>query len=1108
MELTPFRKNAGSPSCAVGNVLQNGVRIEKHHSLLLRLSCIDIVKTSDWDLKQSIRKLDPTCSVPLLERIDRVIPKRGVELHLIYENSSSMQLISSKIELLMNKVKANSRLLNVEVISGLPENTCTKAKKVLQAVWLRNLPIRWFQLDTLAVSCVVPNTHILRTFMSDTFGEILQMETRNQNSEKENFLRCDVCIQFAGDDGRNKMMNTMSDGSCVARKEGSDAAFPITAEFDLEGYFDIRLIDQRIALRESLIAAQKMENKEVEHFKKAVSDAEVDLNSTDVLGLLDVVAFRDTHEELKMLCTSSTALERNALSAHKGDLEDQILMSKQQCKALRAASFSISSKAQALMQLLRAEQANRKLIAQREAAELIQMHIRELQSSARHSVDFALEISRLGKELCMQNYWENVPQKLFPRMDILTNNLSHLLKKESGGEKFASMLQKSQLQLEECIAYTAPIVTHLEQYNDLSEAIKRAQNSMSIDEECDPSISEERSSYPVADTARECVKSLIRKGTESTRTFLSSISEFETDNNSVVSKENKDKEKEREKDKEKEKDTDGDTVQIECTEKGVAGLAHAIDVLRGVHARLLDAELTTHTLVDSFGVRADADAEGSDESPSTREETFILTSTLSSTIAATSTGELADTPHSFVLESSLSHALLSPPFTAGVGAKKGRSVCLCFKGSCICDSEELKQLHGLYRIEIADPFELRISRISNMLRSPLEAVVAPSFLTNLKNSVETACALSLIGAREYEQDREALMKEADLIRAEEDREKIRQQQVAEENVKRVKAEQRALLERKIAALKSRKRELEEIEEEKNRKDIVEAVSANQVDHHECLEGDVNHSTGVHTNTSMNRTVSRMDSERGRERDSERGRERERVVRRDSYEDPFERYSDGLERQQQARETECEKGEYVYTLLAPSWDTENPADSTTPDNGVASDPRDRKSGRSFSGASSSSRNRNNDDIENDVIATNGNIDGGVCGVKRCRMHSVVGCVVADTDSGILSATRRRLNLTGIFSSSGGNYRESESAPDIDIEVDTCVSQVESNVTADVAELPLADQNTEVEAEVHSEDSAHTASASVTDISQQNKKESTLREALLASKLKKRLSARMK
>ena len=645
MELTPFEKNSCSPSCYVGQALQNGVRVEKHHSLLLRLSCIDIVRASDWDLKQSIRKLDSTCSIPIHERIDRVVPKGGVELHLIYENSSSVHLISNKIELLMNKVKANGRLLDVEVICGLVENNCTKAQKVLQAVWLRNLPIRWFELDSLAGSCVVPKTHMMRIFLSDTFGEILLMETRNQNSGKENSLRCDVCLQFAGDDGRNKMMSTMSDGSCVAKKEGSDVAFPIVAEFDLEGYFDIRNIDQRVASRESLTAAQKLENKEVEHLQKAISDAEIVLNDADVLSLLDVVALKGAHEELEMLCITSRSLERNSLSS-EGDLEDQISMAKQQCKTLRAASFSISSKSQALMQLVRAEQASRKLIAQKEAAQLIQMHIKETQSSARHSVDFAIENSRHGKELCMQNNWENIPQKLFPRMDILTANVSQLLKKEGGGEKYANMLQKSQSQLEECIAHTAPIVTCLGQYSDLLEAMKRAESSMSIDEECDSSVSEECSSYPVANAARECMKSLIRIGTEKTGTFLGSIRGFEMDCNSSEVKEDKQH-------RDRDRDTDADTTHIERNEEGVVDMAHAIDMLRGVHARLLDAELTTRTLVDSYVL---SDVEGNTDSPLTREgkTTVPVPSTLASTATIS-----ADISKSSIKEISLHLMLLT-----------------------------------------------------------------------------------------------------------------------------------------------------------------------------------------------------------------------------------------------------------------------------------------------------------------------------------------------------------------------------------------------------------------------------------------------------------------
>ena len=203
----------------VAFVLPNNVRVEKVHSLLLKISCVDIGRVSDWDLKQCVRKLDPLNIIPLCENIDRRSDKSSVLFQIIYDDIVAIKIITEKILIARGYLKINSHILTVSIITndeitnqnkdilhdGKHDSTKNKNGQNMQnlpkiqnlqnSIWIKNLPIRWFELDSSVNNNIIPKEHSLRNVLQNSYGNILQMESKNHFDDSS--LLCDVCVQFS-----------------------------------------------------------------------------------------------------------------------------------------------------------------------------------------------------------------------------------------------------------------------------------------------------------------------------------------------------------------------------------------------------------------------------------------------------------------------------------------------------------------------------------------------------------------------------------------------------------------------------------------------------------------------------------------------------------------------------------------------------------------------------------------------------------------------------------------------------------------------------------------------------------------------------------------------
>jgi hypothetical protein len=283
-------------------VMPNGVRIEKFHSVRLKVSGSELLKVSDWDLKQSIRKLDFRCSDPLYESITRNFDSKALSIFMVYDSRVSTDELSRKIDLLRNKVKVNAQIVHVEVVSEVGDISDSKSINLSKTVWLRNLPIRWFELDSFQGSCAVPSAHIVYSFLQENFGVIDQMETKSPKDGKGTLLQIDLCVKFSNASSCTKLMDVMGSRSCIARREGASIVFPITAELDMSDYLSSELVAQRASLRDKVRSCRAELKRVSAALSLALDDTEVYLSSPALQDMLLSTAMKREYEDVVQLC--------------------------------------------------------------------------------------------------------------------------------------------------------------------------------------------------------------------------------------------------------------------------------------------------------------------------------------------------------------------------------------------------------------------------------------------------------------------------------------------------------------------------------------------------------------------------------------------------------------------------------------------------------------------------------------------------------------------------------------------------------------------------------------------------------------------------------------
>ena len=1062
-------------------VLPNGVRIEKFHSIQLKVSGSELIKISDWDLKQSIRKLDSRCSDPLYESITRHFDSKALSIFMVYEGRDSADELSRKIDLMRNKIKINAQILHVEVVSAVGDISDSKSINSIKAVWLRNLPIRWFELDSFQGSCAVPSAHIVYSFLQENFGVVDQMETKSPKDGKGTLLQIDLCIKFSNSSSCTKLMDVMGARSCIARRDGASIVFPITAELDMSDYLSSDLVAQRASLRDKVRSCRAELKREAAALSLALDDAELYLSTPAIQDMLVTTAIKSEYEDVVHLCVKyRVTLGDYSISDSSSALDEEVPKMRSRSKELQSATSIVTQRKSSLGQSAALEQLSRKVKAQKEAEELLQIELLDLRTRAKDCLLSATDMSASGKSICDLHKWGDVADKLFPRVDILSTTLSQLLKNQGGGAKYMGVLKKSFSSLDSYLQSISPVIELLSGFNVLTEYLEKTKREL-FPHDASPSVPSDTAEAPLstADIAKNTVRNLISEGNKKMDAFLVRIvgwkNEWESEGNSeqhaglksVLD--------------------DGDM----CNQEELLKIAQAVDVLLKVHSQLQDAASVAQSILRSFGATADPDP-GNQTSDSGD----------SNPVDAADRGRDRD---------------------RDIGVR-ARGSCLCFTGCCICSGAELEELRRLFKAEIMDPYDYRMSRIAVLLRSDVDTLLEPSFHTGLRNSVETGCNLLQIGVEEHEQDKRELVIEAKRI--EEDRLlRIQKQEAIEaERLKRLKEDNRALLEKKIAILKAKKKELEEVKEEEKRSSEVQVREG-------FPEAEERHSMDVsardeHRREQPTRT-DRWDSERDGGRDRDYGRDRDEGRDRNNGRDRDEGRGGGMdwdggrdrdgERDRdrgrergryderhsncRPREVECEKGIHIYALQPPPWDLD-----PSMDEGACMRNMRRRDGHVESSSCSSSSSSSSRDDQSYGIEGEG--DEAACvGQKRRLVLSAVGHTSATGDRLILSALRRTIGQGGAGSASvpasvsvpvyqGGSNRTVLESGDV-------AGNADQEDAPDLVPVePLQQVVTMVALEVDTVSNVEDSALRSPVMADALKQESHMREALLATKLKNR------
>ena len=970
--------SADTANLGISPALPNGVRLERHHCIQLRLSSTNIVKLSDWDIKQSIRKLDAECSTPLYERLDRCPHEKILLFVIIYRSKASAEKLTSKISLLRNFVKIGLDILHVEIQNE--SNNFDETMDGLQKVmWLRNLPIRWFELDLLQGSCVVPLSHVLWKYLDISFGRIVGMETKSPETSNSALLQCDVCIKFAEENSCKKIMNEMSSGSCVASKEGASIVFQIGADLERGGYMDSNLVAERKTLRDKIRAAKLQHEADIILLTSSVNEAEeylesVALDATDALNASNVSKERDAFVDYCRRC--KLLIKQSESSIDNGrDLDEIIDLKKSDSKALKAASAALTRMKTLFSQTIAVGNLNKKLAVQREAEKELQIVLHDNKKTAHSYVTKATEMCGVMRQTSSDADCSEVFEDTLRRTEMLASTLTRLLKTETGGQRYVQTLQKSLSLMQQQMENMIPTTLMLTAFATLVESMNKCEADLTALRGSAPSLFP---SHPT-DMGESAVRSLVKHGRDKFQIFLNDV---KVKNSGAFSVEESERSGADERDvKGSEGESEGDT------EVDILDIVESLEVHMKVCETVLAAELLASVYLPS---------------PSPKEQATT---------------------------SDLTRILGSRDGSKDCSAVSISEQCVCHTDCCICDSAEMRELSNLFKIEILQPYQDRIKRIAMLLQSPLPTLLDAFHSGDVRRSVENAYDLLQVGIKDFEGDKKELRNEAKRIHQEHIYE-VKQKKIAEEKrIEHEKNERKKLLERKIALLKIRKRELEEDEQKK--KDEVAFVAAEELrrkreyseSENARLEDDYQNEceNGDFTDTDLDRNDSGEQYSRSR-------------------------YSDGKEYEGQPRRSECTRGAFVYALQPPCWDMQSTEQSNT-DNGHTP----------YS------------DIATTTTTTTTAVPGEsiVESRKRNRILSALGWKGKEDDSGIVSATRRKLSQGGL------TLRGAESAttltePTHPSAAEECVSathrtvnvsDIDSGIT--VAPTPAATSVTSVE-----------------------------------------------
>ena len=881
----------------LGPNLPNGTRLEKIHSIQLRITCPEVSKVTDWDLKQAIKKLEPQCSNPICERIERSSQEKSIVFHLAYEDFISPKRLSEKIDLLKGHIKVHAYTLNVVVFI---EETEVLKKALHNSIWLENLPTRWLELDAYQCDCIIPKDHMLRKYLEHRFGEVVQMESRSRSDNSQ--LHCDICVKFASEIISMEAMKMLGYDRCVVRKEGFSAVFLINASIDMYGYLSPKAIAERSSSRECFHSAQSSLSLSLTDLIAQLDEADIFLKNLKDGSELDNLdsnsLIKKEYDNLLGTCGRGRFFIES--SNNRKYLLHETSQIKNKCAEIKKIGAELSGQLSILKKCVALETKNR--IDQERKIEYL-----TVKNHAKNDIFVSNEICDLGTEVCSKNGWTDIYDLLIPRARILSTTLSQLLKIEgggSGGLKFLNVLQKSRTVLTRYIFEIKPIIDLIKIFGNHVEIIAKIEKDLNVN-----FLADNADIFDVAGKDENNVKEIDFHHNQSNNSCRNGKDD-DNEDNSRSSEENSEEKKEI---NTANNDDDEDSNKKMMKNNSEPVYRIAVDSLKKLvklskfNLELLFSTIRNKSLnSDDFSSNSNnssnnnnnnnkndnSNNDNNNNSNSHNNDDEVIC------IMKNKINENGDKINNEIVNSDFCEEEYLHSITRTLdtllkitkqlkGAESIANYCRSKQQDSttthITSKVELQNLHNYFLTEIIYPFDYRISRISVLLRSNTEILLEPSFLQGLKNSVETACTLLERGVNAYEEDKTELEREYARI-IESDR------LIEKERIKKIKDDNRKLLESKISLLKSRQRELE-VERDKNDKKLKADIEArrreeemkmNEVERSEehFARKEEKHEVGnltSHANLSF--FESKYDSRESRKRNQKRSRHQDEDVGR-------------------------------------------------------------------------------------------------------------------------------------------------------------------------------------------------------------------------------------
>eukprot|EP01041_Mallomonas_annulata_P005733 gene5733-11591_t len=545
-----------------------GVTLTSYTKLTISVSPIsstDLLKSSEWDLRQAFKKV--VTESPIYENIN--MTKKDATITFLYQNENIRNVYQDRI--IGRTIPVGPNRLKVEILDTnnllSVSDKSYKSWKENSSLWLRNLPSRWFQLDSNEIEDNMQSHPIKQMFFS-IFGPIEHIEIVDSTTDNTDLLMTgivlnkDICIKFENFNDCETAMQKLGQGNILIQKKGIQATHLLEAYPDTEGY----LLSEKIAKRnrhkekinkiyQKLIKhkekgiklienIQKLLNDKIQNIPEEISSKEVFIASrTRLTKCIDFLS--ESIESSSLIIQNKIEYSKIPSKYHfiisliEKSIEDLKFYNDQLQQGQKAFEENFFKIEKEYLTILKSRNEEQRII------DLEQLRINSKKESLRIK-NLCLQCREESKKI---GFEESLCNRILSRTETLCANTIDILNRheESSAPRFGSALKQISDALYQQFHITSPLITALKFYglhklainraeDDLNELIsERSRRKLSTNiqntevEEKEEQLQKQQKQPSVVTVLIENVETILRDAGVRIDSFVSTILESEVD---------------------------------------------------------------------------------------------------------------------------------------------------------------------------------------------------------------------------------------------------------------------------------------------------------------------------------------------------------------------------------------------------------------------------------------------------------------------------------------------------------------------------------------------------------------------------------------------------